>query len=116
MLNFTLTLIDDKNKEIKFENREKNFPIVSFLIKFLVWINLPKKKHKRLGNSISRKKYKKEKIAEKRQYKVETDSEEEDEESDTQEEEREGTSEEKSKTIVYKKFGKDKEKEKKAKS
>ena len=50
---------------------------------------------------------KKEKIAEKRQYKVETDSEEEDKESDAQEEEREGTSEEKSKTIVYKNFGKD---------
>ena len=48
-----MILIDDKNKEIKFENKEKNFPIVSFLIKFLVGINL-RKKHKRLGNSISR--------------------------------------------------------------
>ena len=35
MLNFMLTLIDDKNKEIKFENKEKNFSIISFLIKFL---------------------------------------------------------------------------------
>ena len=35
VLNFTLKLIDDENKEIKFEDKEKNFPIVNFLLEFL---------------------------------------------------------------------------------
>ena len=35
VLNFTLTLIDDKNKIIKFEKNEKKFPVLSFLIEFI---------------------------------------------------------------------------------
>ena len=35
VLNFTLKLIDDENKEIKFEDKEKNFSIVNFLLEFL---------------------------------------------------------------------------------
>ena len=35
VLNFTLKLIDDENKEIKFEDKEKKFPIVNFLLEFL---------------------------------------------------------------------------------
>ena len=37
VLNFTLKLIDDENKEIKFEDKEKNheIPIVNFLLEFL---------------------------------------------------------------------------------
>ena len=35
MLNFKLKLIDDENKEIKFEDKEKKFPIVNFLLEFL---------------------------------------------------------------------------------
>ena len=38
-----LKLIDDENKEIKFEDKEKRFPIVNFLLEFLAWINLSKK-------------------------------------------------------------------------
>ena len=30
MLNFMLKLIDDVNKEIQFEDKEKKFPIVNF--------------------------------------------------------------------------------------
>ena len=35
MLNFTLKLTDDENKGIKFENKEKKFPIVNYLLEFL---------------------------------------------------------------------------------
>ena len=57
-----LKLIDDENKEIKFEDKEKKFPIVNFLLEFLAWVNLSKKQQqknknktpRRLGNSISR--------------------------------------------------------------
>ena len=35
MLNFTLKLIDDENKEMKFEDKEKKFPIVNFLLEYL---------------------------------------------------------------------------------
>ena len=35
MLNFTLKLIDDESKEIKFEEKEKKIPIVNFLLGFL---------------------------------------------------------------------------------
>ena len=35
VLSFTLQLIDDENKEIKFEDKEKKFPIVNFLHEFL---------------------------------------------------------------------------------
>ena len=35
MLNFTLKLIDDEYKEIKFEDKEKKFPIVNLLLEFL---------------------------------------------------------------------------------
>ena len=34
-LNFTLKLIDDENEEIKFEEKEKKFPIVNYLLQFL---------------------------------------------------------------------------------
>ena len=48
VLNFTLKLIDDENKEIKFEDKEKNheIPIVNFLLEFLAWVNLSKKTQK----------------------------------------------------------------------
>ena len=36
IINFTPKLIDDENKEIKFEDKEKKFPIVNFLLEFLV--------------------------------------------------------------------------------
>ena len=39
-----LKLIDDENKEIKFEDKEKKSPIVNFLLEFLAWVNLSKKK------------------------------------------------------------------------
>ena len=42
-LNFTLKLIDEENKEIKFEDKEKKFPIMNFLVEFLARVNLPKK-------------------------------------------------------------------------
>ena len=48
MLNFRLKLIDDENKERKFEDKEKKFPIVKFLLEFLALVNLSKKP-KRLG-------------------------------------------------------------------
>ena len=32
VLNFTVKLIDDENKEIKFEEKEKTFLIVNFLL------------------------------------------------------------------------------------
>ena len=35
VLSFTLKLIDDKNKEIKFEDKEKKIPIVNFLLELL---------------------------------------------------------------------------------
>ena len=35
VLSFKLQLIDDENKEIKFEDKEKKFPIVNFLHEFL---------------------------------------------------------------------------------
>ena len=35
LVNFTIKLIDDENKEIKFEDKEKKFPIVNFLLEFL---------------------------------------------------------------------------------
>ena len=35
MLNFMLKLIDDENKEMKFEDKEKKFPIVNFLLEYL---------------------------------------------------------------------------------
>ena len=35
MLNFMLKLIDNENKEIQFEDKEKKFPIVNFLPEFL---------------------------------------------------------------------------------
>ena len=35
VLNFMLKLIDNENKEIKFEDNEKKFPIVNFFLKFL---------------------------------------------------------------------------------
>ena len=35
MLNFTLKLIDDENKEMKFEDKERKFPIVNFLLEYL---------------------------------------------------------------------------------
>ena len=34
-LNFTLKLIQDENKETKFEEKDKKFPIVNFLLEFL---------------------------------------------------------------------------------
>ena len=43
MLNFTLKLIDDENKEIKFEDKEKKCPIVNILLEFLACVNLSKK-------------------------------------------------------------------------
>ena len=36
VLNFMLKLIDDENREIKFGDKEKKFPIVNFLFEFLV--------------------------------------------------------------------------------
>ena len=33
--NFTLKLIDHENKKIKFEDKEKKFPRVNFLLEFL---------------------------------------------------------------------------------
>ena len=42
-----LKLIDDENKEIKFEDKEKKFPIVNFLLEFLAWVNLSKKTTKK---------------------------------------------------------------------
>ena len=48
VLNFRLKLIDDENKERKFEDKEKKFPIVKFLLEFLALVNLSKKP-KRLG-------------------------------------------------------------------
>ena len=41
-----LKLIDDENKGINFENKEKKFPIVNCLLEFLAWVNLSKKKQK----------------------------------------------------------------------
>ena len=35
MLNFMLKLIDNENKEIQFQDKEKKFPIVNFLPEFL---------------------------------------------------------------------------------
>ena len=35
MLNFTLKLIDNENKEMRFEDKEKKFPIVNFLLEYL---------------------------------------------------------------------------------
>ena len=35
VLNFTLKLINDNNKDIEFEDGEKKFPIVNFLLKFI---------------------------------------------------------------------------------
>ena len=35
MLNFPLKLIDDENKELKFEDKEKKIPIVNFLLEFV---------------------------------------------------------------------------------
>ena len=35
VLNFTLKLIGDENKEIKFEGKEKKVPIMNFLLEFL---------------------------------------------------------------------------------
>ena len=35
IINFTPKLIDDENKEIKFEDKGKKFPIVKFLLEFL---------------------------------------------------------------------------------
>ena len=35
VLNFMLKLIDDENKEIKFEYKEKKIPMVNFLLEFL---------------------------------------------------------------------------------
>ena len=43
VLNFTLKLIDDENKEIKFEDKEKKCPIVNILLEFLACVNLSKK-------------------------------------------------------------------------
>ena len=34
-INFTLELIDNNNKDIEFEDGEKKFPIVNFLLKFI---------------------------------------------------------------------------------
>ena len=34
-----LKLIDNENKEIKFEDKEKNIPIVNFLLDFLARVN-----------------------------------------------------------------------------
>ena len=41
-----LKLIDDEYKEIKFEDKEKKFPIVNLLLEFLAWVNLSKKTQK----------------------------------------------------------------------
>ena len=46
VLNFMLKLIDDENKEIKFEDKEKKLPIVNFLLGLLAWVNLSKKSKK----------------------------------------------------------------------
>ena len=35
VLNFTMKLIDDNNKDAEFEDGEKKFPIVDFLLKFI---------------------------------------------------------------------------------
>ena len=35
VLNFMLKLIDDENEEIKFHDKDKQFPIVNFLLEFL---------------------------------------------------------------------------------
>ena len=35
LLNFTLKLVDTENKLIKFEDGEKKFPIIDFIIEFL---------------------------------------------------------------------------------
>ena len=35
VLSFTLKLIDDENREIKFEDKKKKIPIVNFLLEFL---------------------------------------------------------------------------------
>ena len=48
MLNFSLKLTEDENKEIKFEDKKKKFPIVNFFVKFSACVN-PSKKFKRLG-------------------------------------------------------------------
>ena len=53
MLNFTLKLIYDENKEIKFGDKEKKNPFVNFLPEFLARVNLSEK-NKRLENSILR--------------------------------------------------------------
>ena len=34
-LNSTLKLIDDNNKDIEFEDGEKKFPIINFLLEFI---------------------------------------------------------------------------------
>ena len=43
VLYITLKLIDDENKETKFEDKEKKFPIMNFLLELLAWVNLSKK-------------------------------------------------------------------------
>ena len=53
MLNFSLKLTEDENKEIKFEDKKKKFPIVNFFVKFSACVN-PSKKFKRLGKSALR--------------------------------------------------------------
>ena len=52
VLNFTMKLIDDNNKDTEFEDGEKKFAILYFLIKFIALIiHLKKKKKKDQGTT-----------------------------------------------------------------